>query len=364
MPEITLPVTVPLGRDPLRAAAEAEGLTARIAARIEEAAKAHLAFRVGRVYCFQCDSTDCRHASPPDATDTFSGYTPTGKPQWKSFLTLCMDRGEAGVERLYDDRPDLLALVQEASELKGALLPGFGRGSMAYNVLGQVVAGWVPEDLDGRRPGTGRVALTLQLVETRSGEVRRRLKLNILGLPLEHIVEEAAAAAPRGRAERLRRILRGTRADLDELGRRVAAATRQGREFDLEISVRPLLSKLRGDLLQVFRPQHGRTAHAEARHLDGTRPTSLAFQDAAGIPAERVLVDTVQDTLVVLGPRHRAHVFARDGRHVTSLVLEDRETERKIGKRRWRPARPEEAGALQEALAQNRNRPPRRKDSI
>ena len=65
MEELTIPITIPLGRDSLRAAAEAEGLTARIAERVEEATKAHLAFRIGRIYCFQCDSTDCAHASPP-----------------------------------------------------------------------------------------------------------------------------------------------------------------------------------------------------------------------------------------------------------------------------------------------------------
>ena len=354
--EITVPVTIPQGRDMLRLAAEAEGLTGRLASQVEVAVRGRLAFRLGQVYCFQCGSSSCAHAAPPEPTDTFSGYAPTGKPEWKSFLTLCMERKEVGVERLYDDRPEILALVQEASELKGALLPGFGRGDMAYNVLGQIVAGWVPVDLDGRRQEAARVALTLQLVETRSGQSRRRLKLNVLGIAVERIIEEAATASARERPERLRRVLRAARGDLDGIGRKVAAATRQGRVFDLEVSVRPVLNRLRGDLLQVLRPQRGRTAHAQARHLSGTRPTSLALQDASGIPPERVLVDTRQDTLIVLGPKHRAHVFAKDGLHVTSLVLDDRETERKIGKKRWRPANPEEAGALQDALQRNRSR--------
>ncbi|MBM4372619.1 MAG: hypothetical protein FJ098_13240, partial [Deltaproteobacteria bacterium] len=323
--QLSVPLVIPLSGDPLTVAAEAEGLRSRIARRVEEALRGDRAFRTGRVYCFQCSSSECAHARPPAPTDTFSGYTPTGKPEWKGFLALCMDRREGPIDRLYDLRPEILALVQDARELKGGLLPGFGRGSLLYNVLGQVVAGWIPADLDGRRPDSGRVALTLQVVETRASRDPRRLRLNVLGLPPERIAEEAAGAAARGRSERLRRLLGGVRRDLDRLMRRIADAEREGRSYDLEVAVGPLLVRMRTDLIQVFRGERGRTRHGEERHAAGDRPTSQALQDAEAAPPERILVDTAQDTLVVLGPRLRAHVFARDGRLVTSLVLDHRE---------------------------------------
>jgi hypothetical protein len=116
-----------------------------------------------------------------------------------------------------------------------------------------------------------------------------------------------------------------------------------------------LLGRLRSDLERVFRSDPRRTVHARERHLGGERPTAHALRDALDVGPDRFLRDSERDTLVVLGPRGRTHVFsARDGRHVTSLVLGPGELDRKFGRARWRPATRPEVDAFRARLATER----------
>jgi hypothetical protein len=93
---------------------------------------------------------------------------------------------------------------------------------------------------------------------------------------------------------------------------------------------------LRGDVLRVLKSRDYRTRHAAARHRSGERPTSLAIADALAAGDGRVLRDERKDTIIVLGPKHRVHVFSTGGRHVTSLELMPAEVERRIELKRWR----------------------------
>lgn len=311
--------------------------------------KATSAYRQGTVYCFLCDSSSCGHATPRDLRDTFSGYRPTGKPEWRSFTNLCIERQEPRVDRLFGDSPEIIALVQGADELHGELMCGFGKGSRTYTVLGQVVAGLIPLSLDPREPHGDRAALTLQVVET-SARVPGRLRLNILGLPLEHVVSAAADADGRGPAEALRRTIRTTRERLQSLDRRATTSERM-EATDLAESVHHMLCQTRGDLERVFRPLKRRTRHAQERHEGGERPTSRALADAHRATDERFLHDVERQTIVVLGPRNRAHVFSPAGRHVTSLQLRPGEVERKTDRKRWRPMRRIDVAEFRRALS-------------
>ena len=336
---VVVPVPVRLDR---RAGAPGEWDDARrlardLATRIDEALSSKLMFRQGRVHCFQCDQPDCGHDRPPSPTDTFGGYTPTGKPEWRDFPNLLIERKDPRVDRLYDNPPQVVAVVVQAAELKGDLLPGFGRGSRSYNVLGQVVAGLIASDLSFSRHPPNRVALTFQLIETRGGGEARRLRLNLLGLSADEITQRAVDESVRGPAAWLRRAVIDTRHRLEGLGRRAAAAERRGEPIDLEHDVQPLLQALRGDLERVFRPDARRTAHAVERHLDGERPTAFALRDAREVAPDRFLRDAERDTVVVLGPRGRTHVFSPDGRHVTSMTMGAGELDRKFVRSRWRP---------------------------
>ena len=97
----------------------------------------------------------------------------------------------------------------------------------------------------------------------------------------------------------------------------------------------PLLRRLQGDLERTLRTNTVRTHHAEERHMEGERPTAVAVKDATKASMDKYFIDTRHDTIVVIGPRLRAHIFGRDGLHVTSMQLEPSELERKTGKGVW-----------------------------
>lgn len=314
-------------------------LVERFRSHVREALTAKIAFRPGRVYCFQCGDAGCAHTAPGQSADTFAGYSPTGKPVWITLTNLLINRGDPRVDKLYGDEAEVVAVAQTARELTGELMAGFGRGSLAFKVLGQVAAGLVPPTLWPAKEE--RFTLTLQIVETRVGKAKKRLRLNIIGLSLDDVFG-AAQTSGRLPAERLRRVVRDTRQHLVALGRRVTQAERRGATVDLRTEVEQLISRLANELERIFRPPRRRTQHAYKRHVGGERPTSSALRDARNAPDDRLLHDAERDTIVVLGPRRRAHLFSREGKHVTSLQLRPGEVERKSARKRWRPLSPEQ----------------------
>src|SRR5690606_18758883 len=203
-----------------------------------------------------------------------------------------------------------------ADALTSGLLPEFGRDSLTFRLVGQVVAGLIPMRLDDGTEGPERVALTVQLVETRSGERARRLRVNLLGLPRAALVEAAANGEARGLGERVRGVLGETQRRVDVLARRVLAAERRGQPLDVDAEARPLLERLRAELQRALRPTRHRTRHAQERHQSGERPTGSAVSDALRASDQALLEDVRHGTVVVLGPRGRAHVFSPEGRHV------------------------------------------------
>jgi hypothetical protein len=120
------------------------------------------------------------------------------------------------------------------------------------------------------------------------------------------------------------------------LGRRANEAERAGEPVDLAAEVEPVLQRLRSEVARLLKPARHRTHHAETRHRGGERPTSSAVRDARRASEHELLEDARRDTVIVLGPKGRAHVFTRDGKHVTSLQLQTGEVERKAGQGRWR----------------------------
>lgn len=155
--------------------------------------------------------------------------------------------------------------------------------------------------------------------------------MSVSAVPLLRIGDRRARTA-----EWVRRAMLDTRQRLDGIGRRLHVAKRRGAPFDLEHEVGTLLAGLRSDLDRVFRPEMRRNVHAQERHREGERPNAFALRDVNEAAAGRFLVDADRDTVIVIGPRGRTHVFSQDGRHVTSMVLAPGELDRKAGKVRWR----------------------------
>lgn len=322
-------------------AEDATRLLQLVEQRVRTALEGKRAWREGHVYCFRCDAPDCPHSRPSHQGDVFAGYSPTGLPAWQSFVNLCIDAEDDRVDLLYEDLPEVIARLQTASTLHEKLLPAFQKDTLEYRILGQVVAGLVPVDLQISRwrptPGVARVALTIQILEIRSAIEVPRLRLNLLGLTSAELLEAAATAQPQDAAERLRRHLSGLRQKLETLSRSAAHAERMGKPLELEATLLGLLNKLKDELERIFRPDPHRTGHARMRHLSRTRPTSNALADVETAPFDRYYMDVERGTVVILGPKGRTHLFSPDGRHVTSLQLVAGELERKVQKTRWVP---------------------------
>jgi len=327
---IDIPMVVPTGGYK-KIRAESSKLLDRLNDQVEAAMKGRTLFRPGRVYCFQCDVPDCEHSEPPSPVDTFTGYTATGKPTWKSFLNLCLEAGDDRVDKLYSDKPEPISRRMLAKDLSADLLPSFGAESRFLSMLGQSMVGWV-SSVPGKpvKPDT-RTALTVQVLETRSGERDKRLRLNVIGLSWDAIVDSAVSGPKNGPAENLRKVLAQAKDGLKKIERRQATDP----ELSTPDMVGSLLGRLTKDLQQVLAAPAHRTQHANERHRDDQRPIRTAIRDADDTSNDKLLWDTRHKTVVVLGPKGRTHIFTEDARHVTSIRLGRGELERKSQNKRW-----------------------------
>ena len=298
--------------------------------------KGQAGFRAGQVYCFLCDAPDCEHSKPKTGVETFAGYTASGKPTWITFLNLCLARKDKRVDRLYKPRAYAFAFMQSGEELTGDVLPEFGGKTRSLKLLGQSVIGLIPDTVEDS-PDAERIALTVQLIETRSGNAQKRLRLNILGIEQDRLIELADTGPKRGRADKLWYSLRKAREAVDKLQRRLATREKGKQTPIAKEDITRLLQRITKDLEQVFRTGSHRTQHAAKRHSDGERPTMNALGDAKDAPDERLFYDVRRETVVVVGPKGRAHIFTDDGRHVTSMRLSTGEPARKNNNKRWVP---------------------------
>lgn len=349
---LTVPASLELRID-LGATRDWPGRAARLLAEARAALEAHRPesepWRPGRVYCFQCGGSDCRHAAPDQPTEVFVGYQPTGKPGWRSFVDVCVERQVPDLGSLFQDDA-VVAFQDEAGPLAEELLPGFGRDEAVFRVRGQVVLGLVSGPFV---QGDARRAVTIQAVETRRPGAPPALRLNVIGLDEEAIAEAAVSDHPRGRAAGLRRALGQARRQMGSLGRRAALVEcHPDPDFDLDAGVERTLRRLRGDLTRILSPERRRTQHAQARHVQAERPTGNAWDDARGATDEQLFVDARRQTIIVVGRRNRAHVFTREGRQVTSLRLAPGELGRKTARGRWQRLPPAEAEAFRARVAE------------
>jgi hypothetical protein len=335
----------------------------QIRAAVQEMATQAEAFRGGSVYCYRCDSPDCPHSHPPRPTNVFGGYSSTGLPVWREFSQILLERKHPGVDLLYDpSQTDLVAMYMDPEMLKQRQLNVFGRQSKTYDILGQVVFGFLKIRIPGpNRSEPERVACTLQAVESRRQDGSPRLELNVLARlsdgspaldaikgPYQTRVSDVISSARR-RISSLRPPSKG------HAERRLASSLP-----DTASLVADLLQGLARKLEKVGRQRGRRTAHAEGNRIKN-RPTSKAWEDTFGAAEESVLWDKHERTFVVLGPRNRVHVFSRQGRHVTSLILASEAVRSRKRRQRWMPLtddQREQFGSAIELLAQEASKEP------
>ena len=120
---------------------------------------------------------------------------------------------------------------------------------------------------------------------------------------------------------------------------RVVTPARSGRNTSRRRAAEDKFLRRVSDEINLYKRRRGkRTEHARQRHAQGQRPTREAFRDAASLRDGSLYVDTRRSTYLVHGPQRRAHMFSRQGRHVTSFRLAEGELERKCRRERWRLA--------------------------
>jgi hypothetical protein len=311
----------------------------QIRTAVQEMATQAEAFRTGSAYCYRCDSPACPHSQPPRPTSVFGGYSSTGLPIWPEFSQILLERKHPHVDLLYDaSQTDLVAMYMDAEILKHKQLNVFGRQSKTYDILGQVIFGFLKMRIPGsHRTEAERVAFTLQVVEFRRLDGTPRLELNVLarlsdGSPALDAIQGpyqtrvfAVIASARHRVSSLRP------PSIKPSGRRPPDSMPGTPSL-----VADILQGLARKLEKLGRQRGRRTAHAEGQRVEN-RPTSKAWEDAFSAHEEWILWDRHERTFVVLGPRNRVHVFSAQGRHVTSLVLATEAVRNRMRRGRWLP---------------------------
>lgn len=300
----------------------------------------------GRAMCYWCRRSDCRHSEPPTSRSILTGYQPTGLPVWTDFATWAIDRRDERVDRLFEEVPRPLAIYRDGAELTHDLIDEFRAHQSVYALLAQVDGGFFRIYHQGDAIS---LAVSAQLVERRLPGGDSRYSLNFLARspsPFEEIVQE-------GRNRRLFLWLTGLRRTVrrwDEALREERAKGKRPALDEVRARAKELLADAVSALEKILRQADRRTEHAHTRSRESSRPTAKAWVDARHAPDDCLLYDRQQDTFVVRGPKNRAHVFTREGAHVTSVVYSSNAIRDKLRTRRWTPLEATELEAFRSRL--------------
>jgi hypothetical protein len=332
----------------------------QIRSAIREMAARAEAFRPGRVYCYRCDSAECPHSTSPGPTSVFGGYASTGLPRWPEFTQVLLDMRHPEMDLLFDPQGQgLVAGCMDAEVIKGPQLNVFGRQSKAYDILGQVVFGFLRiSHANGDSWEVDRIAFTIQAVESRRLDGSARVELNVIGRLWDGSPAIDALSGPH--QLRVLQTIVDAQRRINQLGSTSRAGGRRhhGLGTDVPLGAMRILKEMAGTIERLGRQKARRTIHAEERRVDH-RPTSKAREDASSVSDDQLLWDEQRGTVVVVGPRNRVHVFSPSGRHVTSLLLEADAIRSRLRRRRWRQLQGDPLMQFRNALG----RPDRRSKS-
>jgi hypothetical protein len=338
---LELRLGLPLGGPEADARSFARQLDAAIDRLLDDAVEQVATFRPGHAYCHRCERAGCEHSLPPSCRHVFVGYTPTGTPRWEDFAQYCLDSRHPRVDKLYDEPPALITLVQDRRSLLGTMLDAFQND--ALDLVGQLTVGFFSVRSTAEE-GRGVLAVSVQVVASRRG--LPRVDLNLLGRsPSGHGLERLW-----DRHEELpwRKSIRWAQSALQTLVPRRGARGQLAN--DLEQRVVGILQGLGRRLEREHRARSRRTRHAERRHVSGKRPTPKAIDDARAVGDHGVMLDARSDTVVVLGDRGRTHFFTRGGQLVSSVRYSRDAIARKLKQEQWRELSRDEILAFRELV--------------
>jgi hypothetical protein len=306
-------------------------------------------FQPGRVLCLRCQTATCEHSAPAEARQVFAGWGPAGLPRFADFGQWLLQRRDPRIDLLYRDSPQLIAVVVPEAELAGGLIPAFRQREDSYRIHAQITAGWYQApDREGPTGARKPLAVSLQLVSTRSRRHGRRFGVNVVGVgpggePLENLYDRIGAI-PWGDAVRW---AQGVLVGIEEQLERSPRTPLETVERRIEGVANAVARRLEKD----GRGKERRTLHGQQRHAEKDRPTRMAMADLSRATAENLLFDTRRETLVVVGDRGRAHVFNLAGKLVTSVRYNPAVIEKRRQNGVWRPAAAEEIRKVREQVA-------------
>jgi hypothetical protein len=297
--------------------------------RVREVRQHDRALVPGAVYCYFHETAESESSRPTSPREIFDGYSSTGRPVFSDFVTMAIERKDPLIDDLLAGKDVILTHVTQGRILRTAQLAEFGKGSPVYHVLGQVDAGLFPV-LNAEH----KAAFSFQILRGTTLDGKPRLRLHVVGAL--DVLDVADSSVPQTLYRFQRR--------LDEAALQLAGKAANGDQPDEETFVLPLLQDLARQLAGNARRAGRRTQHAVLRSEEGQRPTAKAWEDANAVRDEDLLFDDSQGTVVVIGPKHRVHVFTPEAKHVTSVVMTNANVMKRVQQGRWRRADPEERG--------------------
>lgn len=311
----------------------------QIADALKELEQRSGAYQPGRVYCYRCETSSCEHAGPPSSTCVFGGYSYHGVPQWPELFQFLLARKDERVDRLFKPYYETLVSVVRGRDLKQKLLHQFGKSSKTYDVLYQLVAGYLPlqtkiVDIVGYE----FVAVTIQAVESRNLNGGIRLDLNVVGNSSKgDAIMDLLAESEYGRVHELIIDVRRRLKEIERLLGKESARGDQHLKSQMLRTVPLMMNELAEAIEQRGRQRNRRTRHAEDR-VNDNRPVVAATEDAKRVVPDRILVDEYEKTFVIWGPKQRIHIFTFEGVHITSMKLGADIVRNRIKRKRWRLA--------------------------
>ncbi|MEZ5965912.1 MAG: hypothetical protein R3F56_18905 [Planctomycetota bacterium] len=336
--DLTLRVPLDARRDGAVAANEA---IEQVLKRVREVREHDRALVPGSVYCYFSESATAETSRPRGPREVFDGYSSTGRPSFVDFVTLAIERKDPALDDLLAGRDVILAYVTQGRVLRTAQLAEFGKASPVYHILGQVNAGLFPV-----LNADHKAAFSFQILRGTTLDGTPRLRLHVVGAV--DVLDIADPTVP----QMLHRFQRR----LDEAALQLAGKAKNGDRTDEEEFVAPLLQDLVRQIVGRSRRLDRRTHHATQRAEEGQRPTPKASEDATNVKDGDLLFDDSQGTIVVVGPKHRVHVFTPDAKHVTSVVMSQANVSKRTTQGRWRQADPEERGEFRMHLRERLRR--------
>ena len=330
-------------------------LRRQLADQFAEAAAPDAEFREGTVFDFQTGGNDAPVCRPQDPTHVFAGYDSMGRPQWQAYSQLLLDQQDEEIDQLHRKQGRPVIRTQRGKDLKAAQLGSYGRASRDYALLGQLTAGYytLPRAFV-KTAGDERAAFTFQIVETRDAHRNFALRVNTLMgglLPLE--VNDLLQEPVFHNVARAREELCG---ELARLERKAAEARAKHDTEAFQKAMRGvprLLSRFANALASEGKGARGRPqGRGGAQPAESKKESKTEWKaDARDATSDIFFRDVERDSWVLLGESGFAHVFSREGRHITSFRAGPDLIETRIVSERWQGVSEADAPVLEAVRA-------------